>query len=131
MFRNFVTEKRGEYKHKIDLKTKGLVPFVDFARVLSLKHGVPETNTLERLQMLGEAEAITSELTQSTTQAYEFQMQLRLMHQQRMDEEGLEPDNFVDPSELSDMERHTLKDAFAVTSELKALLKEDFRLNLG
>jgi CBS domain-containing protein len=131
MFRNFVTEKRGEYKHKIDLKTKGLVPFVDFARVLSLKHGVPETNTLERLQMLGEAEAITSELTQSTTQAYEFQMQLRLMHQQRMDEEGLEPDNFVDPSELSDMERHTLKDAFAVTGELKALLKEDFRLNLG
>ncbi len=131
MFRGFVTEKRGEHKHKIDLKTKGLAPFVDFARVLSLKHGVPETNTLERLQMLGEAGVLTREMMQSATQAYEFQMQLRLMHQQRLDEEGLEPDNWVDPAELSEMERHTLKEAFAVTGEIKALLKEDFRLNLG
>ncbi|BEQ14225.1 DUF294 nucleotidyltransferase-like domain-containing protein [Desulfoferula mesophila] len=131
MFRNFVVEKKGEHKNKIDLKTKGLVPFVDFARVLSLAHGIKETNTLERLQLLGEGGHISPELTTEAMQAYEFQMQLRLMHQQRLDEEGLPPNNYLDPSELSDLERHTLKDAFAVTGELKAALKEEFRLNLG
>lgn len=131
MFRNFVVEKKGEHKNKIDLKTKGLVPFVDFARVLSLAHGIKETNTLERLQLLGEGGHISPELTTEAMQAYEFQMQLRLMHQQRLDEEGLAPNNFLDPGELSDLERHTLKDAFAVTGELKALLKDQFRLNLG
>ncbi|MBU1157474.1 MAG: histidine kinase, partial [Proteobacteria bacterium] len=131
MFRNFVLEKKGEHKNKIDLKTKGLVPFVDFARVLSLAHGIKETNTLERLQLLGEGGHISPELTTEAMQAYEFQMQLRLMHQQRLDEEGLPPNNFLDPSELSDLERHTLKDAFAVTNELKAALKEEFRLSLG
>ncbi|MBU1449972.1 MAG: CBS domain-containing protein [Proteobacteria bacterium] len=131
MFRNFVVEKKGEHKNKIDLKTKGLVPFVDFARVLSLAHGIKETNTLERLQLLGEGGHLSAELTTEAVQAYEFQMQLRLMHQQRLDEEGLPPNNFLDPSELSDLERHTLKDAFAVTGELKAVLREQFRLNLG
>ncbi|MCB2191597.1 MAG: cyclic nucleotide-binding domain-containing protein [Deltaproteobacteria bacterium] len=131
MFRNFVLEKKGEHKNKIDLKTKGLVPFVDFARVLSLAHGIKETNTLERLQLLGEGGHISPELTTEAVQAYEFQMQLRLMHQQRLYEEGLPPNNYLDPTELSDLERHTLKDAFAVTNELKAALKEQFRLNLG
>lgn len=131
MFRNFVLEKKGEHKNKIDLKTKGLVPFVDFARVLSLAHGIKETNTLERLQLLGEGGHISQELTTEAVQAYEFQMQLRLMHQQRLYEEGVPPNNFLDPGDLSDLERHTLKDAFAVTNELKAALKDQFRLNLG
>ena len=131
MFRNFVLEKKGEHKNKIDLKTKGLVPFVDFARVLSLAHGIKETNTLERLQILGEGGHISQELTTEAVQAYEFQMQLRLMHQQRLYEEGVPPNNFLDPGDLSDLERHTLKDAFAVTNELKAALKDQFRLNLG
>jgi CBS domain-containing protein len=131
MFRNFVVEKKGKHKNKVDLKTKGLVPFVDFARVLSLAHGIKETNTLKRFQLLGEGGHLSPELTTEAMQAYEFQMQLRLMHQQRMDEEGLEPDNYLDPRELSDLERNTLKDAFAIAGELKSVLKDRFSLNLG
>ncbi|MCB2227666.1 MAG: cyclic nucleotide-binding domain-containing protein [Desulfarculaceae bacterium] len=131
MFRNFVLEKKGKHKNKVDLKTKGLVPFVDFARVLALKHGIKETNTLERLRLLGDGGFLSSELTTKAIQAYEFQMQLRLLHQQRLDEQGLEPDNYLDPSELSDLERHTLKDAFAVTNEIKSALKDQFSLDQG
>jgi CBS domain-containing protein len=61
-------------------------------------------------------------------QSFEFQMQLRLVHQWHMHEEGLEPDNFIDPDILSDLDRHTLKDAFAVVSEIKTHLREEFRL---
>ncbi|MFH1057454.1 MAG: DUF294 nucleotidyltransferase-like domain-containing protein [Pseudomonadota bacterium] len=127
-FRNFITEREGPHKGRLDLKTRGLVPFVDFARLMSLKHGVRETNTLERLTRLDEKRGLSHELYLKISQSYELMMQLRLVHQQLLHEEGLEPDNFVDPQELSDLERSTLKEAFAVVAEIKAFLREVFQL---
>ncbi len=46
LFRSFVVEKDGEHKNRLDLKMRGLVPIVDFARMMALKHGIRETNTL-------------------------------------------------------------------------------------
>lgn len=127
-FRQFVVEKHGPHKNRLDLKTKGLVPFVDFGRIMSLKHGVRETNTMKRLQVLGQEGSISADLAQKAGQAYELQMQLRLVHQQVQHEEGLEPDNFIDPYALSEMERRALKDALGVVSEIKGYLKSAFRL---
>ncbi|MCB2188738.1 MAG: CBS domain-containing protein [Deltaproteobacteria bacterium] len=130
-FKNFIVEKEGPHKNKLDLKEKGMVPFVDFARVLSLQYQVPETNTLERLMILGDNGNISRDLLEKSSQAYEFQMQLRLVHQQSMHEQGLEPDNFIDPHELSYLERRTLKEAFGVVAELKSYLKDVFQLSAG
>jgi len=127
-FRNFITEREGPHKGRLDLKARGLVPFVDFARLLGLKHGVRETNTLERLARLDEQGRLSHELYLKISQSYEFMMQLRLVHQQVLHEEGLEPDNFVDPQQLSELERFTLKEAFAVVAEIKSVLRELFQL---
>ncbi len=129
IFRNFAVEREGPHKDKLDLKSRGLVPFVDFARLMSLRHGVRETNTLERLQMLADGGHLSPDLHLKASQAYEFQMQLRLVHQQMMHEEGLEPDNYINPQRLSELERRTLKEALAVISEIKAYLREAFRLS--
>ncbi len=127
-FRNFVVEKDGQHKNRLDLKTRGLVPIVDFARVLALKHGVRETNTLSRLQALGEANLIPGELFADAKEAYEFQMQLRLVHQYTQMEAGQNPDNYIDPANLSEIEKQTLKEAFAVISRLQAYLKIELRV---
>ena len=127
-FKNFLVEKDGKYKNRLDLKTRGLVPFVDFARVMALRHGLRETNTLGRIQILGENGLIPQELYAETMEAYEFQMQIRLVHQIRMIEEGKHPDNYIDPLELSDREKHTLKDAFEVINRLQGYLKNEFRV---
>ena len=42
----------------LDIKVRGLTPFVDFARTLALKYGVRETNTLDRLRILRTEEKI-------------------------------------------------------------------------
>lgn len=127
-FKNFLVEKDGKYKNRLDLKTRGLVPFVDFARVMALRHGLRETNTLSRLQKLGEESLIPQELYSEIREAYEFQMQIRLVHQLRLIEDGLQPDNYIDPGELSDREKHTLKDAFEVINRLQGYLKNEFRV---
>ncbi|MDD3472195.1 MAG: putative nucleotidyltransferase substrate binding domain-containing protein [Syntrophaceae bacterium] len=127
-FKNFLVEKDGKYKNRLDLKTRGLVPFVDFARVLALRHGLRQTNTLDRIATLGEHSFIPNELYSETREAYEFQMQIRLVHQLRMIEEGKQPDNYIDPSELTDREKHTLKDAFEVINRIQGYLKNEFRV---
>lgn len=128
-FRNFAVEREGEHKNKLDLKHKCIVPFIDYARVMSLKNGVTETNTFGRYQMLEQNEAMSRGMYQQVTQAFEFQMQLRLLHQQMLHEEGLEPNNYIDPEELSEMERRTLKETLTVISDIKAHLKNEFRLD--
>ena len=126
--RQFNLEKNEPHKNKLDIKTKGITPFVDFGRLMALRFGIPETNTLERMELLFQSGRISEELFKQASQAYEFQMQLRLIHQQRMDDEALEPDNFIDPDTLSDLNRRTLKDSFGVINDIKAFIKDEFHL---
>ncbi|MFW5721794.1 MAG: DUF294 nucleotidyltransferase-like domain-containing protein [Desulfohalobiaceae bacterium] len=130
-FRNFIVEKNGEHKNTLDIKKRGLVPIVDFARVMALKYSVKETNTLGRLELLAEAGHISQSLHNDTCDAYEFMMQLRLVHQMERYEQGQEPNNHIDPGTLSELDKRTLKEAFAVIGRLQSFLKDYFKLNIG
>ncbi len=127
-FRNFIVEKDGEHRNSLNLKQNGLTPFVDFARVMSLKHGIKESNTLGRLQLLAEKQIIAPEFHAEMVEAYEFIMQIRLEHQLEQIENDIEPDNFVNPAQLTDLEKQTLKGAFDVTRRLQNYIKQEFRL---
>lgn len=127
-FKNFIVNKNGEHKNQMDIKRQGLAPFVNFARVLALKHGIRETNTLARFKALAAGEHITSELWSSASQAYELQMQQRLVHQLSQIEQGIPPDNYIDPAHLSDLEKRMLKDAFEIIERLHSVLQQIYPL---
>jgi len=125
-FKSFIVEKDGEHKNKLDLKTRGLAPFVNFARVMALKYGVNETNTLTRLQVLYQEGHISEDLWASAREAYELQMQLRLIHQLTQIDEGVLPDNYIAPAQLSDLEKRMLKESFEVIERLHGVLRTLF-----
>jgi CBS domain-containing protein len=125
-FKNFIVEKDGEHKNKLDIKHKGLVPIINFARILSLRHGIAETNTITRLKALAAAGHISDELCSMAVDAYELQMQMRFVHQLEQIERGEEPDNYIDPGRLSDLEKQMLKDTFGVIERLQGVLKSIF-----
>ena len=127
-FRNFIVEKDGEHRNTLDIKTKGLVPFVDFARLFALKHGISESNTLNRMQLLAEGGHISREMFNETVKAYEFLMQLRLVHQMYKMEAEEEPNNNINPANLSDLEKQTLKESFEVVRRLQGHIRSEFRL---
>lgn len=127
-FRNFIVEKDGEHKNRLDIKIRGLAPVADFARVLALRHGVRETSTLDRLDALRSGEFIPDELYTDAREAYEFLMQLRLVHQLQQLERDEPPTNHIDPRTLSDLEKRTLKEAFGVIGKLQAFLKDCFHI---
>jgi len=131
MFKNFVVEKNGEHKGCLDIKTKGLAPFVNFARLMCLDRGLVETNTLERIESLRQHEAISDEFAFKLREAYEFQMHVRLLHQLERVENGKQPNNYINPSELSDMEKYTLKKAFLLVSEIQSFVGTYFHVDLG
>jgi len=127
-FKNFIVEKNGDHKNRLNLKESGLVPFVDFARIMALKYGIAETNTLGRLQLLHEHRHISQELYNETVEAYEFLMQLRLIHQLHLLEDGIQPHNYINPADLSDLEKKTLKEAFEVIRKIQSSLNQQFHL---
>jgi CBS domain-containing protein len=130
-FKNFIVDRDGEHKNRLDIKVRGLVPFWDFARVMSLRHGIDETNTLGRLELLKQGGHMPEDLYNKARESYEFQMQLRFLNQLKLMEAGETPHNFIDPAQLSDLEKQTLKGAFSVITSLQGFLKETFKLNIG
>jgi len=130
-FKNIVVEKNGERKNTLDLKARGLMPFMDFARTFALRCGVRETGTLARLGALGKGEHIPAGLCRDAMEAFEFLLQLRLVSQLERVERGEEPDNRIDPAKLSPLEKRTLRDSFELIGSMQALLKETFRLNIA
>jgi len=125
-FRSVTVERSGEQTSRFDLKARGLVPFVNFARLMALRHGIEETNTLERLWLLYQGGHIPEAFHADACDAYEFQMQLYIAQQLNMLEAGQVPNSFIDPAELSDIEKKALKESFRVINRMLELLKKEF-----
>jgi CBS domain-containing protein len=125
-FRNFVVESKGEHRNQFDIK-HAMLPIVDYARVYALKHGIAETNTLDRLQQLMQREILPAKDYSEIEQGYSFMMQLRFARQVRaILDEGAPPDNYVNPKELSGLEQRLLKEIFIRIGNLQTRMSFDF-----
>ncbi len=122
-----VVEKDDTKVEVLDLKTRTLTPFVEFARIMSLRHGIRETNTLARLRHLADKGHISLDLYTDASQAYEFDIHLTLVHQLKMVEMGRKPENFVLAADLSELERKTLQFSFSVIQELMTHVRREFQ----
>ncbi len=127
-FHRFVLEKSGEHKGEFDIKKGGIFPITQGVRVLALEAGLSETNTIERLHLL--REKIGKEFTDELIEAFKLLQTIRLKSQVKKLKMGLEPDNYVNPNDLTKFERDLLKDAFKVVNRFQELLGVHFRLRL-
>ena len=123
-FRDAIVEKTGQKRGRFDIRTRGLLPIIDFARILALKYEICETNTLDRLHSVRKYGLIKDDLLNDIFDAYEFQMQLVLINQLHQLEAGLPPDYFIMPATLSDLEKRTLREVFRVLLELPSYTKQ-------
>jgi CBS domain-containing protein len=109
---NIVVESSGEHSGTFDIKHGGLLPVVDIARYAALKAGTKVTTTIERLRAASELGALEPAHARTLEEAYDLFSALRLEHQIQQLERGNEPDDYVDPKELSELTRRYLRDAF-------------------
>ena len=88
LFRNFALDKKGVEKDTLDLKIKGLTPFVDGARVLALAHGIESSNTLERIRQLVSKGVIERLDGDAYAEAYHFIQLIRMQQHQQQARNG-------------------------------------------
>jgi CBS domain-containing protein len=127
LFGQFVVERTGAHRNRLDLKGRGVFPLTQAMRVCALSLGVRETHTLERLAAAGAHGLFTAAEAQELREAYEVICRLRLGHQLARLEAGLPADNFVDPQELGKANRLLLKEAFRTLAWLQRALEERFQ----
>jgi len=127
--RGLVVEHDGEHRGRLDLKRGGLLPVVDLARWAGMAAGVTSASTLERLRAAGDAGTLPAADVHTLEDAFELFTELRMEHQVDQLRAGLEPDDYLNPDDLSTLTRSYLREAFrAVASVQKRIAAE---LSLG
>jgi signal-transduction protein with cAMP-binding, CBS, and nucleotidyltransferase domain len=92
----------------------------------ALRAHLAETNTLDRLGRLRDAGVLKPSSHDELAQAYTALMEMRLSHQAKQWSQGIEPDNSLDLSELTQLDRSILKRVFADIAVFQARLQADF-----
>ncbi len=129
-FKNFVMEKDGKHNNSINLKRRGTAPIVDLVRVHALAVGSDARNTFERLEDIIAAGILPEGKGKDLRDAMEFISMVRIRHQARDVELGIDVDNNIEPESLSDFDRRSLKDAFLVLSNAQNFIKYRYASNV-
>jgi PAS domain S-box-containing protein len=122
---NIVVKSSGAHPETFDIK-KALMPVMDFARIYALRYAIRETNTLDRLHRTMKQNILNRTTYNELNQAYNFLMQLRFKHQTASLADSRQPDNFINPENLSQIERKTLKNTFTQISSIQKKLSYEF-----
>ncbi|MBD3894878.1 cyclic nucleotide-binding/CBS domain-containing protein [Halomonas sp. ML-15] len=123
VFRTFVMEKDGKQNNTINIKRRGTAPMVDLIRVHALACGSRAQNSFERLDDIAKTQLLPAGTGDKIRYAFEFLSMVRIRHQAIDLQEEREPDNNIAPGNVSDSERHHLKDAFQLLSNAQKFLK--------
>jgi CBS domain-containing protein len=118
-FRQFVVEKSGQHKEKLNVKTKGLIPIISSVRVLALELGVKQTNTLQRMREIDKASSLDREFMSNLREAYGYMTYLRIKNHFDARATGEKADNFINPARLNTLERKMLKESFKLIFSLQ------------
>ncbi|SPE34166.1 CBS signal-transduction protein (fragment) [Burkholderiales bacterium] len=128
VLRDFVLLRRGDHPHTLDLKTNGVQPFVEAARIYALSCGVEATQTAERIEAAGRARGIPEQETAAWRDAFHAIQRLRLSLNTSQLAQGGAGHNFLDPDTLNVLDRNVLKEALRQARSLQNRLARDFSL---
>lgn len=119
LFGQIASTHSGAHAGTVDLKNHAITPIVDLARICALEAGLLEVNTCDRIEKASKLGELSEPSSRDLRDAFEFVSRLRIAHQTFCMQRGLEPDNHLHLQELSNFERHHLRDAFSVIQSLQ------------
>ncbi|MCB5161779.1 putative nucleotidyltransferase substrate binding domain-containing protein [Marinomonas algarum] len=122
-FRQFVLDGGGKQSHTFNLKERGIAPIIDIVRVHALACGSDKLNTLERIEDIEEAGLLPDGRAKDLALALEMIGMVRIRNQKEQIEAGEEPNNQVNPENLSSFEKRHLRDAFHIVSRQQEFIK--------
>lgn len=129
-FDGFVFNSKDEkHKNEIDIKRGGIFILVQGIRSLSIQNRILNTNTAKRIHALKDINVIDDENAKELIMAFNFLISLKLKSNLEKLDKNEKIDNYVNPNNLSIMEKDLLKDSFKIVNKLKKKLENHFKLN--
>ncbi len=125
-FKHFILEQDGAKRRGLDLKKRGIALIHDVVRVHALAHGVSAVQTPARLDALVRLQVLSASEARDLTAAFELLHQLRWQLQYAALQQGGSMTNLQDPAQLNVLQRHQLKDAFAVISQHQQIVAQRY-----
>ena len=126
-FTNFVLEKN---RDELDIKKGGIFPIVHGVRSLALEYRLPQTNTIERITALSQRNLFAPSFGTELIEAFTFMSTLRTRVGLQKIEQGLPQDNYMNPKELSKLDRELLRDSLKIVNEFKKFIGYHFKLGM-
>lgn len=124
-FKKFNVEEEGEHRNKFDIKTRGLMPLTDGARLIALGMNLRGiTNTHMRFKQLAMLEPKNSEIYLNCAEAWLLLSKYRTLEGLKYDNDG----RYVNLEELSKIDKEKIKAALETISDLEEIIKDKFRL---
>lgn len=118
-FREFRLSKGGDHPHTFDIKTEGLAPLVDAARVLALRQGIAAVSTVGRLRQLA-ADGVLREVdADAFVESFLHLQLLRLQLHQDQRRAGQPLSNRLDPDSLNPLDRRILRECLRQVERLQ------------
>ena len=111
LFNNFVVEKEGEHKDKLNLKSFGISIVVDVIRAYALSKKLSDLNTKKRLAHLLRNHVLSEETYFNISQNYETVIDITLRSQISNAFKGGKIHKYIDPFKLSIFDQNRLKTA--------------------
>ncbi|MCW3489868.1 DUF294 nucleotidyltransferase-like domain-containing protein [Dethiobacter alkaliphilus] len=130
-FKQIITEKSKEHRNMVNLKGAACVHMVDCLRIFSLREGIVDTNTFSRLEQLAKRRVFSPDDTEMFASAYETLMMFRIRQSLYQLSIGKQPDNYINPNELSKKDKAALREAFLAVDRLQNLTGHAFYAFVG
>ena len=129
LFRQIITVKKGRDHNKLNLKNAVIVHLVDCLRLFSLREGIWETNSFERIYNLRDRKIFKDDDAEYIEAAYESLLMFRIRDAFAKMKEGRDPDNMIRLKSLSKKELALLKESMLIVSRLQSLTSHAFRVH--
>ncbi len=124
-FKKFNLEEEGDYKDLFDIKTRGLLPLIDAARLLTLHYEIKGIkNTFFRFKQLAKIDFKNEEIYLNCAEAFLTLSKFKAL-------EGFKNDNtgrYINLVDWSKLEKEKLKTALIAIDDLEDLIKSKITL---
>ena len=108
------TGRHDEPAGRLDLKHGAIIPLVNLVRFHALANGIMISPTIDRLDGVAGVGGIEPGVADGLRESFEVITRLRFEHHAALIGAGSEPDNLINPDELSPIARTELREALQV-----------------
>ena len=123
---NILLETAGAPPETVDIK-KTIMPIVNFARIYALQNGIPNLNTVERLQVLREKGFLQASITDDVIHTCDYLSTLRLKRQVALIKNNTTPDNLINTKNIGDFDQTIIKKVLSIINNMLSKLSYDFK----